>query len=249
MEGDLVPLSIVPRVWQVLRHRLQAASEQIYDKSLMTRSETDSLMSFVDNRIKMNQLAVHCASAIVDPRFNGIDLEISDVDLAAAENVLITITHNKGIEQEDILNDLAQYRARRGPYCAVNRVHMWDHASSLQIDPCLWWSSYTSGRPLSKVASILLSLPCKTAAVERGNKAYSMQKTKRRNRLTDDRSAALTNVAYNLLSNKSQISEPGAAKQRQKTHTALLMPTSSTPAPEIIVSDSRYAHCLADIIV
>jgi hypothetical protein len=181
VEGDLVPISVVPRVWQVLKYQLKATADEMHKKSFITHQEIDNLMSFVNKRIQMNQLSVHCAAALLDPRFSGVDLGMSDADVAAAENVILTIAHNKGIQQVDILNDLAQYRARQDPYCAVTRAHMWEHASLLQTDPRMWWSSYITGRPLSKVATIMLSLPCSTAAVERGNKAYSLQKTKKRN--------------------------------------------------------------------
>lgn len=226
VEGDVVPVSIVPRVWQVLRFRLQGVADQMYNSSLINSSEIAELMSCVDKRIEMNQKAVHCAAALLDPRFQGLDLGMSDECVAAAENLIITLAQNQQIEQVHILDDLAKYRARQGPYCATARSHIWSHASSFQLDPCMWWSSYAMGRPLFKVATILLSLPCTTAAVERGNKAYSLQKTKKRNRLTDERSATLTSISYNLTFNTD--TESGTGRHRKaKLYHALMMPTSA----------------------
>lgn len=243
VEGDLVPISVVPRVWQVLQYRVKAKADEMCQKSFITHQETDNIMSFVHKRIQMNRLAVHCAASLLDPRFSEIELGMSDADVAAAENIILTIAHNKGIQQVDILNDLAQYRARQDPYCAVNRAHIWEHASLLETNPCMWWSSYASGRPLCKVATILLSLPCSTAAVERGNKAYSLQKTKKRNRLSDDLSATLTSVAYNLVSNMNHmINEPGAAKLQRIKHTALIMPSAENNASN---GNSRLVGWLA----
>jgi hypothetical protein len=103
---------------------------------------------------------------------------MGDESVAAAENLIITLDENQQIEQVHTLDDLAKYRVRQGPYCATARSHIWSHAeSSFQMDPCMWWSSYAMVRPLFKVATILLSVPCTTAAVERGNKAYLLQKT------------------------------------------------------------------------
>jgi hypothetical protein len=68
------------------------------------------------------------------------------------------------------------------------------------------------GSSLFKVATIRLSLPCTTAAVEGGNKAYSPQKTKKRYRLTDERSATLTNIFYNLTLN-TDTNQPGTGRQ------------------------------------
>jgi hypothetical protein len=48
------------------------------------------------------------------------------------------------------------------------------------------------------VAEILLSLNVVIAAVERSNKEFSIQKSKKRNRLTDERATKLTYIAYNL---------------------------------------------------
>ena len=227
VEGDVVPISVVPRVWQVLRFRLQRVADQMCNSSLLNSSEIAELMSCVDKRIEMNQKTVHSAAALLDPRFQSLDLGMSDESVAAAENLIITLARDQKIEQVHILDDLAQYRARQGPYCATARSHIWSHASSFQIDPCMWWCSYAMGRPLFKIATILLSLPCTTAAVERGNKAYSLQKTKKRNRLTDERSATLTSISFNLTLN-TDTTEPGTGGHRKvKLYHALMMPTSA----------------------
>ena len=76
-------------------------------------------MSCVDKRIEVNQKTVHSAATLLDRRFQGLDLEISDESVPAAENLIITLAQNQQIEQVYILDDLAKYRARQGPYCAV----------------------------------------------------------------------------------------------------------------------------------
>jgi len=60
-------------------------------------------------------------------------------------------------------------------YSSESRAHMWQRASSLDLKPLSWWKSYAPSRPLGRIGKILLALSSSIAAVERTNKAYSLQ--------------------------------------------------------------------------
>ena len=62
----------------------------------------------------------------------------------------------------------------------------------------MWWRGYASTRALLIIAIILLSMSATSAAVERTNKEFGLQKSKLRNRLTENRAADLTYISYNV---------------------------------------------------
>ena len=96
----------------------------------------------------------------------------------------------------DVVSDLMEYRSRSGNVFGVHRSYIWK--TIMSTDPVVWWKAYAATRKLSRVAAILLSLGASIAAVERTNKEFSVQKSQKRNRLTDERATKLTYVGYNL---------------------------------------------------
>jgi len=97
------------------------------------------------------------------------------------------------------------------------------NTNSCSTNPARWWTSFASTRTLSKIASILLSMPATAAMVERCNKAYSGQKTKCRNRLLPARAASLAKVSFNLRIARN-ISEPTlrSVNRLQRSHILTL---------------------------
>lgn len=221
VEGDVVPISIIPRLWSVLRCRVTKAAQDLVNTSVISTEEMDQLLTFVDYREEFCLHPAHMAANIIDPRFMGSDL--TDEQVSSAESVILEIASRCGILDTDCLDDLSNFRARHGLiYSAETRSHIWKHASSLDLKPLTWWSSYAPSRPLGRIAKILLVLPATIAAVERTNKAFSQQKTKHRNRLSDSRSTDLTMVAYNLQSTaRKEIADGESSK---KLHNALVTP-------------------------
>jgi hypothetical protein len=199
-----VPISIIPRLWKVLRCRVTTAAQDLVNTSVISTEEMDQLLAFVDYREEFCLHPAHMAANIIDPRFMGGDL--TDEQVSCAESVILEIASRCGIADTDCLDDLSNFRTRQGLiYSADTRSHIWKHASSFDLKPLTWWSSYAPNRPLRKIANILLVLPATIAAVERTNKVFSQQKNKHRNRLSDSRSTDLTMVAYNLQSTISHL--------------------------------------------
>lgn len=97
------------------------------------------------------------------------------------------------VETNSILADLANYRARSGFFA---KHFLWKSVD--KVDPLAWWTGLCSFTELSKIASRILSLPLTTAACERTFSSYSSVLTKKRNRLTNDRSSKLVYIQHNL---------------------------------------------------
>jgi hypothetical protein len=241
IEGNVTAISVMPRLWNVLKSRVNKAAHKLFEKDFISREDMEQVLNFIGSREEFSMQPVHMAANILDPRFRGRDL--SDERVAMAETVILQVALKLGIADSDCLDDLADFRSRQGNvYSSESRAHMWKHASSLDLKLLSWWKSYAPSRPLGRIGKILLALPSSIAAVERTNKAYSLQKTKNRNRLTDERSADLTVVAYNLQSNSKRMA---TAKSGKKLHTALVMPPDADENndgnhSEQIHNDDRY---------
>ncbi|XP_047132809.1 uncharacterized protein LOC124811392 [Hydra vulgaris] len=112
-------------------------------------------------------------------------------------------------------------------------------AVDITIDPLHWWSAFCKGQPLQNIAFKLLSLPASSAAVERSNKEYALQKTKKRNRLSDALCATVTKVAYNIKVQQS------VKKKKKQAHTALQFsngPIDMNFSSIISLKDSQPPH-------
>lgn len=175
VEGDATAISVMPRLWNVLRSRVKKAAHKLFEKDFVSKDDMEQVLNFVDSREEFSMQPVHMAASILDPRFQGRDL--SDERVAMAETVILQVASKIGIADSDCLDDLADFRTRQGyVYSSKSRAHMWKHASSLDLMPLSWWKSYAPSRPLGRIGKILLALPSSIAAVERANKAYSLKK-------------------------------------------------------------------------
>jgi len=175
-EGDVTAISVMPRLWNVLRFRVKIAAQKLFEKDFVSREDMEQMLNFVDSRQEFSMQPVHMAANILDPRFQGRDL--SDERVAMAETVFLQVASKIGIaDVSDCLDDLTDFRTPQGyVYSSESRAHIWQHASSLGLKPLSWWKSYAPSRPLGRIGKILLALPSSIAAVERTNKAYSLQK-------------------------------------------------------------------------
>jgi len=225
-EGDSVPVSVMPRIWQHISYELNTSSLQsqgFSDKAVETISTA------IKNRRDMNTRPVTVAANVLDPRFCGQGF--TEAELSTAYDVIIEIAKYEQIDRSKVLGDLAEYRSKTGAVFGSDLV--WE-ATTTEIcaqKPSVWWSSYASQRVLSKVALILLAMPATAAAIERCNKSYSIAKTKLRNRLSSSRAASLAQLAYDLSiqqTRRNSLSRRSA--KRQKRSHILALPVANSEA-------------------
>jgi hypothetical protein len=106
----------------------------LVNTSVISADEMDHLVIFVDYGQAFYLHPEHMAASIIDSRFVGGDL--SDEHISSAESVILEIAYRCGISDTVCLDDLADFRGRRGfVYGAYTRPHIWKHASFVDLKP------------------------------------------------------------------------------------------------------------------
>ena len=181
----------------------------------------------------MNTRPVTLSAYALDPRFHiGSQLSLSDEEWSVASKFIVDFAEREGHRRLDVLSDLAHYRAKTGPLFGDNLNWEAAKSSACNQNPRCWWSAFAAGSHLSKVARILLSMPATSAIIERCNKAYGMQKTKARNRLSSTRASKVAMVSYNLKVQDSIATPSRRCERRQLSILAL----SSRRTGEVVVN-------------
>ena len=132
------------------------------------------------------------------------------------------MAQREGQRRIDVLNDLASYRAKTGSLFGNEIIWEAVNSQACMSSPDCWWSAFAPKSHLAKGARILLSMPATSAIIERCNKAYAMQKSKQRNRLTTARAAMLSVVAYNLKIQRNSTASSKRVERRQVCIASLI---------------------------
>ena len=193
-EGDNVPVSVVPHIWQFLS--LQLSAHRLQQLGWSEESANDVAECVVKRR-DMNITPLMLASYVLDARFHDIR-HLSASEWATASNFIVDVGMNEQIEKLPLISELAYYRAKAGPLFSDKLLWEAVRSEACLNDPRVWWSAFAASSNISILAAILLGMSATAATVERCNKSYSSQKTKDRNRLAPTRAAKVSAVAYNL---------------------------------------------------
>lgn len=153
--------------------------------------EKTELLEFVDKREKFVIKPIHYAAELLDPKSQGSELDETQI-LSAIECILNIARNKLNIKEQEIIDEIANYRCRSGKLFGNNFI--W---KSSFHNPVSWWKGLCSSSSLSKVASRILMMPASSAATERSFSVYSHIHSKKRNRLTNDRAAKLLYVSHN----------------------------------------------------
>ena len=135
------------------------------------------MTSVINNRREFCLGPIHYAANLLDPRFRGRIL--TEEETVAAEDKILAVANIEDLPADEVAADLLAYRTQSGTLFSSTRF-IWN--ISYNTDPLTWWKGYAASQPLSSVAVILLSMSATSAAVERTNKEFGLQKTKLRNR-------------------------------------------------------------------
>jgi len=210
-------------IWAYIKTQLH---EEVLDRWSFAAEDIRQITSLIENRRAFNVKTMTCAAYALDHRFCGSQLpadEWTDVS-----DLLVKMSVDEGVDRRSVVNGIMQFRSRSG--VVYGRTFNWEAALTdcCIRNPRAWWQSVASTSPLSKVAVILLLMPATSAMVERRNKAYTLQKTKSRNRLTCKREATISTVAYNL---KIQRKFACRSDTSPTTSRHALHPSSRHPCP------------------
>jgi hypothetical protein len=139
-----------------------------------------------------------------------------------------------GLNEIAVTVDIAEYRKKEKLW---SRDVIWRAAENMS--PLTWWKGYCRTRHLSTVAMRILSIPATAAPCERNWKTFSLIKTKKRNRLTNERTQKLVAVAQNL-SLFSEEPETSACSRNAPDSNVSVSDLSVSPDPESSDSDTDF---------
>ena len=149
---------------------------------------------------------------------------MSDDEKIQAVNVIQTLAKHLGLNEDDVLKNLAEFRTETG---------IWQNESvrnaASRLEPRIWWQGLCAEQPLESIASRLLSLPVSQAECERTWSCFDRVHTKKTNRMKNDKVVKsvkfLMNLAY-------------ASDLVKKKKAPLLQPKDNLAAPDPELSSS-----------
>ncbi|XP_057329227.1 uncharacterized protein LOC130670070 [Microplitis mediator] len=117
---------------------------------------------------------------------------VEDKYLAPVEFIEEFATSLK-LNGDKVILDLGDYLTQQAVW---GNKSLW--SESKLLNPITWWELYFSSRDLAKLAVIILSIPATSAACERNWSSFGHIKTKKRNRLTVQKTEKFVFVKSNL---------------------------------------------------
>lgn len=184
LEGDNYNISKVYMIFKNILSKLLFACTSI---TILETSDIELLKTAVEHRTTQVLKPIHYAAHMLNPKAEGHELtQYQEMEaMEFIQNLAVYLNL-------DCLVDLAQYRARDGIW---GKEFTWK--ATEKVDAVLWWKGICGSSPLSKVALRILTAPCTSAATERSFSIHGFIHSAKRNRLTTERAAQITSLAYN----------------------------------------------------
>lgn len=149
------------------------------------------------------------AAAILDPATMGVHLTTEE----AMDGVgfIFDAARKVKLDEQAVMTQLTNYRAKDDMW---KKEFVW--ISCGKVKPLVWWKSFFGHTELMKIAERILTTPLTSAATERTFSTFSNVHTKKRNRLTTERSGKITYIAHNhkLMHGNDKEAEPAAKRLR-----------------------------------
>ncbi|XP_063384249.1 uncharacterized protein LOC134670357 [Cydia fagiglandana] len=174
-------------VYITLRDMKSQIEFAMLDINIVEQVDKDVILAAVARRIAMCIKPIHLAAYLLDPVYQGAELD------EAQETEATEFIYNMGTNLNcDIMSNLAEYRAKEGLW---SKSFVWNHVNGMNA--VTWWKGICGSKKLSKVAVRILTAPCTSAAVERSFSVHANIHTKKRNRLTSERASKIAFISYN----------------------------------------------------
>lgn len=119
--------------------------------------------------------------------------ELTEEEQALALNLILKMADDYKLDVDKILADLANYKTQQELWA---QPAVWRAAQN--CGALTWWKAFCPERELTKIAIKVLSIPATSASSERNWSAFSNIKTKKRNKLTIERTNKLVSIKFNL---------------------------------------------------
>lgn len=190
LESDKPTLSEVVECYKVLKNHFS----KVLPTSPLTKQEEKDFLDCLSKRQDMSLQPIHYAANILNPRYNGVHLDMNEQILGTEFiDSQVTDKYGQGPESADVMAELSQYRSKEGFYGKAYVIKTIE-----KVDPITWWKGTCFGSKLGSVAVDILSMPSTSAATERSFSTYGNIHSAKRNRLSVDRAGKLAFIAHNL---------------------------------------------------
>lgn len=221
-----------PQVHRIAKmfNNLEAVLIEKLPLSPLQSAEEKAILSKFKERKKFGVSSLHLAANLLDPAVQGSDLE--PVDMLEAISFICDTARNTGLNAIQVRENLADYRDKQGIW---SRQFVWEGVGVKEdnvylVTPLLWWRGLRGTCTLAEVAVKILGAPVTSAATERTFSTFGWIHSKKRNRLTSERAAKLTYIAYNWkLMNGPSNRKPD--KTTNETHQSKPEQGEETPTP------------------
>ncbi|XP_028566721.2 zinc finger BED domain-containing protein 4-like [Podarcis muralis] len=191
---DAPILSYIPEMFRKLNENLI----QLLPSSPLSKEEAEVIKQGFTKVSEICSHPVHLAANLLDPQHCGQHL--SESDIATALDIIMELAKNiPNINERAVMADIAEYRAKEKLW---SQDIVW--RASEAVSPLTWWKGYCNTRQLSRIAVRIFSIPPTATSCERKWRTFDAIKTKKRNRLTNERTAKLVSVSL-LLQQENQL--------------------------------------------
>lgn len=188
-----------PQVHRIVR-KLNELETVLIDKlpsSPLQSAEEKAILSKFQERKKFGVKSLHLAANLLDPAVQGSDLK--PIQMLDAISFVCETAKNTGLNAIEVRENLADYRDKQGIW---SRKFVWEGVGVKEnnvylVNPLLWWRSLRGTCELAEVSIKILGTPVTSAATERSFSTFGWIHSKKRNRLTSERAAKMTYLAYN----------------------------------------------------
>jgi len=212
IESDTATLSLVPELSKTVQTKMECS---VYCTPLNSEEKESVLKSLIERMHNCNS-EVHFAANLLDPRFQGRNLDSTEIH--SAMDFINQQSIHLGLDKASVIADLAAYRTKSGFY---SRDYLWDSANS--VKPEVWWGGLCASQPLQPMASRFLSVPPTSGGCERDWSIQGAIHTKPRNRLKNERVEKLKAIKQNLQYSAHAL----VTKKKKKKECPNVSPNSS----------------------
>lgn len=170
---------VIQKVYPAMKN-LRVQMEGILSSSTFSEGEKkEDILALFDTRYKLLINPLHYAAVLLTPSDRGYSLSIEEQQVAM--KFIHTVSKRIGLNTK-ILQELADYRSQQGSLWKKNESFVWENIED--VNPSSWWIGLCGSVALSRIAHMILTSPCTSAATERSFSTFSRIHTKLRNKLT-----------------------------------------------------------------
>lgn len=203
-----------PQIHRIITkfNKLEAVLIEKLPTSPLKSAEEKAILTKFKDRKEFGLAPIHLAANLLDPAAQGSELK--PIEMLDAISFVCETAKYTGLDVLHVRENLADYRDKQGIW---SRQFLWEGIGQEgNVNPLLWWRGLRGTCELAEVAIKILGAPVTSAATERTFSTFTWIHSKKRNRLTSDKAAKLTYLAYNwkLLHGTSK----SKVKIQQKIH-------------------------------